>query len=135
MNSKIVLEIAALAAVTAGTIYIGKTIINKAKEEKKSSFRGDMNIVRYSRPKQVVGRYGLPVRVATQSAGCFCASNDPNKGGYFGDCPCEKGYYDVEKEMGYKNFAGDKDCDGCENMSEVRGSGVVQYYEKPVWTV
>lgn len=40
MNTKTVLEIAALAAVTAGTIYIGKTIINKAKEEKKSSFRG-----------------------------------------------------------------------------------------------
>lgn len=42
---------------------------------------------------------------STKKAMCFCANNDPNKGGYFGSCPCEKGYYDAEKAAGLK-FSG-----------------------------
>lgn len=119
MNSKTILEIAALAAVTVGTIYIGRTIIKKAKEEKKSSFRG-------------ITKLGdKDVSLAAPITNCYCNGKlvkrvkcHPQS-----DCcpPCQK-------EDGKSFNRGYADCDGCSSLKR-DDWGLVSEYEKPVWTV
>ena len=118
METKTILQIAALGAVAFGAYTVAKITFNKVKEktggeEEKSNYvgrlaRGNM----YMKPKRKASR-NRPVRkifkggkepIVTQKLGCLCANNNPSKGGYFGDCPCKKGYWDIEEGMASSNF-------------------------------
>jgi len=99
--------------VTSVVVVVGYEVSKRLRKngEEKSSVRGNSFFKRKT-------RINLPP--STQSLG-FCANDNPNMGGYFGDLPCDAGYYEVTSDS--INF----------NGSNVRP--VVEKYKTPYWVV